>query len=297
MTALAGKQDRWSIVAAAFVGVQVGAATVASRFALAETDAVTLGALRYFIGVAILLPVLLLSARIRFERQDVLPIMLLGLLQFAGLVTLFNVALTLLPAARVALVFSTFPLLTMLFGRLLGREVFTVWKIVGVLLTFAGVAIVLSDKLVGWTGFSSIAGDACAFAAAVCGAICSVMYRPYVTKYSPLAVGVFSMATSAAALGLVALVTGGLGGVEHLSGRAWAATVFVGVSSGVGFWSLLWAFARAAPTRVAVFQALAPVVATALGVLLLNEPLEWRFLAGLTAVCLGIAVAHRDACV
>ncbi|NOU06135.1 MAG: DMT family transporter [Hyphomicrobiaceae bacterium] len=288
------KQDGWAIVAAAFVGVQVGAATVASRFALTEMDAATLGAFRYAIGVLVLFPVLVMSIRVRFQRSDILPIMLLGLLQFAGLVTLLNIALTLLPAARVALVFSTFPLLTMLIGRILGREIFSVWKVVGVLLTFIGVAIVLSDKLVAWDGFASMAGDTYALAAAFCGAICSVLYRPYVTKYSPLAVGVFSMATSAIALAGVAWLLGGFGGVGRITTNVWAATIFVGVSSGAGFWSLLWAFARAAPTRVVVFQALAPVVATALGVLLLDEPLEARFMFGLAAVCLGIAVAHRD---
>ena len=44
------------ILAAAAVGIQVGAATVASRYALPETDPISLGFMRYVIGALSLAP-------------------------------------------------------------------------------------------------------------------------------------------------------------------------------------------------------------------------------------------------
>jgi drug/metabolite transporter (DMT)-like permease len=136
-------------------------------------------------------------------------------------------------------------------------------------------------------------GEAAAFAAAACGAICSVLYRPYLQRYPALAVSAFAMLGSVAALAIAASVNGIFAAPPRPSAAAWAAIVFVGVSSGIGYFALLWAYARASPTRVAVFQALAPLTAAALGWLFLGEAVSATFLAGLAAVMAGIVVAHR----
>ena len=79
--------------AAAATGVLVGAAIVATRFVIGQTSPAALALLRYTIGCCCLLPPLLLSARVRFERRDLLPIGLLGVIQFGVVVTLLNYAL------------------------------------------------------------------------------------------------------------------------------------------------------------------------------------------------------------
>ena len=74
-------------------------------------------------------------------------------------------------------------------------------------------------------------------------------------------------------------------------GGTWAAIVFVGLSSGIAFFALLWALSKTTPTRVTVFQALAPLTAAALGFLFLGESLSVSFLAGLCLVASGMWVA------
>ncbi|MCG8360500.1 MAG: permease, partial [Kiloniellales bacterium] len=69
-------------VAAAVAGVLVGAAMVATRFVIEQTDPASLALLRYLIGVVCLLPPLLLAPRVRFAPRDLLPICLLGIAQF-----------------------------------------------------------------------------------------------------------------------------------------------------------------------------------------------------------------------
>jgi len=73
----------------------------------------------------------------------------------------------------------------------------------------------------------------------------------------------------------------------------WAAVVFIGLSSGVGYTLWLWALRHASPTRVTVFLALSPVTAAILGAILLAEPLRWMLLAGLACVVAGIWLAFR----
>src|SRR5438552_1245772 len=111
--------------AAAATGVQVGAAIVASRFAVAEVPPLTLAMLRYAIGFACLLPFALPVLRAASSRpplRDLAGMAALGIGQFGILIALLNWGLLRLTAAQAALVFSLFPLLTLLLGAALGRE-------------------------------------------------------------------------------------------------------------------------------------------------------------------------------
>ncbi len=221
------------MLVAALVGVQVGMATVASRFVIADTGPIMLGAMRYGVGVLCVLPFLLRSGRMRFASLDIVPITALGLIQFAVLIVFFNIALQHAPAARVALVFSVFPLLTMLLAAILGRERLTGAKTVGVVATIAGVALALGERAVGGIGDASWIGEAAAFGAALCGAVCSVLYRPYLARNPALAVSAYAMLVSAVALLVFAVVTGDVWAMRPLSAIGIAAITFVGVSSGL----------------------------------------------------------------
>lgn len=136
------------IVAAATTGILVGAAIVATRFVIDQTTPTSLALWRYAIGCCCLLPPLLWSTRVRFERRDLLPLSLLGITQFGVVVVLLNYALQFIPSTRVALLFATFPLLTMLLATAFGYERITWPKALGVLLTLAGVGLTLGEKSV-----------------------------------------------------------------------------------------------------------------------------------------------------
>ena len=62
-------QARLAILAAAAVGVQVGAAIVATRFVIGQTGPASLALLRYAIGFLCLLPAVLASRRVRFDPR------------------------------------------------------------------------------------------------------------------------------------------------------------------------------------------------------------------------------------
>jgi drug/metabolite transporter (DMT)-like permease len=283
----------WPILAAAATGVQVGAAIVATRFVIAETAPASLAFMRYAIGFLCLVPPLVLAPRTRFARADVLPIALLGVAQFGLLIALLNYGLQSVPAARAALIFASFPLLTMVVAALLGRERPTGAKALGVALTIAGVALVLGEKALS-AGAGEWAGDAAVLAAAVTGAVCSVLYRPYLKRYPTLPVSAFAMLASVAVLAFAAAGEGFFGAMPQFTAGGWRAIVFIGVSSGIGYYLWLWALQHASPTRVAAFLALSPITATLLGALALAEPASPHLLAGLACVVIGLWIAHRD---
>jgi drug/metabolite transporter (DMT)-like permease len=287
--------NRLAIAAAAGTGIQVGAAMVATRFVVGQTDPASLAMLRYIIGFLCLLPPLLLAGqRMRFERPDVAPIAVLGIIQFGVLVALLNFGLKFIPAGRAALIFASFPLLTMVIAATLGRERLSLAKTVGVLLTILGVGVALGEKAARGAGDAAWIGEAAVLASAFCGALCSVLYRPYLRKYPTLPVSAFAMLASVAFLAFLAVGEGFFTTPLRFTWGGWAAVLFIGMSSGIGYFLWLWALNHASPTRVTAFLALSPVTAALLGGALLHEPVTVGALAGLALVALGLWVAHLE---
>jgi drug/metabolite transporter (DMT)-like permease len=281
------------ILAAATNGLLIGAAMVASRFALEQMPPATLALLRYSVGALCLLPPLLMIRRMRFERRDILPVALLGIAQFGILVALLNWGLQRMPSARAALIFATFPLLTMLLAASMRLERMSLSKSAGVLLSFAGVALALGDKALVATSGAGWWGEVAVFASALCGAVCSVIYRPYVRKYPTLQVSWFAMVASVAFLALLAANERFFDHWPRIDVAGWGAVVFVGLSSAAAYFLWLFALAHTSPTRVTVFVSVSPPTAALLGWALLGEPLSPVFLAAVACLAGGLWLAHR----
>ncbi|WP_425404720.1 DMT family transporter [Hwanghaeella sp.] len=288
--------DRLALWAAAGTGFQVGAAIIASRYALTETTPAALALMRYVVGFLCLAPVAWRLGLVRFAWRDVGPIAVLGVGQFGILVALLNASLLFIPAAPAALLFSTFPFMTMLLAAMLGREGLSWAKTLGVGLTVAGVGFTLGIDVLrfgaGHEGEVWI-GVLLALASAFTGALCSVFYRPYLQRYPTVQVSAFAMLASVLFLTVPAFAEGFFAGPPDISAAGWAAILFIGISSAIGYFLWLYALRRAAPTRVTIFLALSPATAAVIGVILLDEEFGPGLAAGIAFVALGLWVMAR----
>lgn len=295
-----------ALLAAAATGVQVGAAIVASRFVVAEVPPLTLALLRYAIGFACLLPFFLKSfmapaldgnaqtAIKNIAIADWLAMAALGTGQFAVLIALLNYGLQHIGAGQAALIFSLFPLLTLLLSSALGRERISAALLAGVLLSITGVALSLWPKLQAphpghWWG------EAAVLASAGVGAVCSVLYRPYLQRYPTLAVSSFAMLVSVLFLGVLALAENWPTRVMALGLQSWTVVALIGISSGIGYFWWLYALKHESPTRVTVFLALNPLTAALLGMLFLGEALSLWSAAAIFLIASGLWLATRGA--
>lgn len=290
MNASAAAPQRLASAAAALMGIQVGAAMVASRFALRHAGVSELALLRYALALLVVLPAALKLGTRRWPVRDLLPVALLGVAQFAVVVLLLNVALERLPSGLAALLFTTAPLQGLLLAVVLGQERLTWPKAAGAILALVGVGLALAAPLPPGAGLAPVLA---ALGSASATALCSVLYRPYLARYPAAQVGAVAMSASVAVLLAPAIATGLLGARRHLPPSTWGAIAFVGVGSGVGYLLLLWALQRAEASRVTLFLALGPVVALLLGAALLGEAVNAAAIAGTGLVVAGIATAHR----
>jgi drug/metabolite transporter (DMT)-like permease len=255
--------------------------------------------LRYAIGFACLAPFAWRECRnwnagptLHGRARDFAAIAGLGIVQFGILIALLNLGLQRVGAAEGALVFSLFPLLTMLLSAALGRERITPTLVAGVLVSIAGVALSIAPQLRAGAGHG-LWGVLAVFAAATLGATCSVLYRPYLRSYPTLPVSALAMLASVVFLAAASLPEHWPSRLATFSATAWTAIAFVGVSSAIGYFAWLYALKHEAPTRVTVFLALNPPTAAVLGWALLGEPVHAFVYAALVLVAGGLWLATR----
>jgi drug/metabolite transporter (DMT)-like permease len=295
---------RLALLAAAATGVQVGAAIVASRMVVAEVAPLTLAMLRYAIGFLCLLPFVFKpwgagsggsaggSGVRALPASDLLAMAALGIGQFAILIALLNFGLQTIGAAQAALIFSLFPLLTLLLSAWRGHEAVSARLLLGVLLSISGVALSMAPKLI-HVGTGPWWGELAVLASAAVGAACSVFYRPYLQRYPTLKVSAFAMLASVLFLAMLALQEDWPARVQHLLPQTWGIVFFIGASSGIGYFLWLYALKHESPTRVTIFLSLNPVTAAVLGALLLHEVFELWLFGAIVLIAAGLWLATR----
>jgi len=125
---------------------------------------------------------------------DVSYLLLLGAIFFTIFPVTFNTSLRLTEASRGELMLATMPLWSVLLGRAAKRERLSTHQMCGVLLTFAGVGVVLAERGLTFVGKSlSLAGDGLMLVTSLCGAVYGVLAKRMLTRYNALTVTAYTM--------------------------------------------------------------------------------------------------------
>lgn len=292
-----GVIDLAGVLAAMLSSAMGGASVGATRYVSSQIEPEALGAIRFGIGFAMLLPVAMLrQPGARWPgRADVPATLGLGLLFFGVFPVLMNASLVYTTAARGALALSTLPVLTMVVAALLGVERLTARKSVGVFIAMAGVAVALMTNLAAAPP-QAWRGDLLMVSAALCMAFYSVWSRTIIRRCGPVPFTTLAMAAGSFSLALIAAARGSFGALGDLGAPQWGALVYVGIVGGaVSFFLWGFALARTTPTLVAISMTVSPVTAACVGALLLGEAIQTNLVVGIAAVLAGIAVAVTSA--
>lgn len=188
---------------------------------------------------------------------------------------------------------ATTPLWTMLLAMaLLAGERITPARLGGLVLGFVGVVTVLAP----WQGLAggSVGGQLACLGAAAAYGVALVYNRRKIPRYDcpPLTVA-FGM--SAGAVLVSAIMTAGAGWQPvDPSLQVVASVTALGVfGTGIAYLLFFALLESVGATRASTVTYLVPLVAVALGVLLLGEQVAWYHFAGGAVVILGIAVAEQ----
>jgi drug/metabolite transporter (DMT)-like permease len=193
--------------------------------------------------------------------------------------------------ANGAILVALSPLLAALLARLLYGEPLGARRLAGIVLGFAGVALIVAH---GGHGPGSLVGDLLCLGASLAWALYTVIGKPLLARATPLAV-----TTWATCIGVIPLLPFGASGLAEvrwsaLSTGQWFLLAYLSMGT-IALANLLWyvALARTATARVVAFSFFIPVVATTIGILAGQETVTVSLVLGAVAVLAGVALALR----
>jgi len=235
---------------------------------------------------------LLIGARnlLKVKRQDLPFLVLLGAILFAVFPVTFNIGLRFTEASRGALMLATTPIWSVWLARAARRERLVFRQVAGILITFAGVAMVLTERGLNWQGTSlALVGDGFMLLTAFCGALYGVLAQRMLARYSALTVTTYAMVFGTLLLFPAAIVEGLPQAFVLIDGKVAVLILFLGIFGGaLGYFLWTFALTRLTPTQVAVYVNVNPMVAIILGAILLTEKLTSVLVVGFVAVVVGV---------
>lgn len=264
------------------------------KIAVSELGPISVGASRCLIASLVLLPFVFRKTVLDDVRKAPLP--------FLGVVGLLGVALPFMLVAYgeqvvdsslAGLLMAIGPLATILGGHFITKdEVITRSKLTGILLGLMGVVLLLwqGSRLIGSTAVIS----QLAIIAAALGYVSSnLMIRRISGQVMALTISWTGLAFSAVLLVPAAIIIEAPQ-IQTLSTTVWGALIWLGVMpTAVGFTLRYILIARAGAGFTSYVGYLIPAIALVFGVVLLDEPLSWDKLVGLSFILAGLAIARR----
>ena len=279
-------------LAAFLAAVLFGASVVATRVAVQEIPPLNLAVLRFGQGGLLLFLYLFISARdlLKVKRHDLPFLVLLGAILFTIFPVTFNISLRFTEASRGALMLATMPIWSAWLARAARKERLVPRQVAGILITFAGVGIVLAERGLNWQGTTlALAGDGLMLLTAFCGAIYGVLAQRMLAHYSALTVTTYAMVFGTLLLFPAALVEGLPQAFDRIEVNIAVLILFLGIFGGaLGYFLWTFALTRLTPTQVAVYVNVNPMVAIILGAVLLAEKITGIFVVGFVIVVVGV---------
>ena len=229
---------------------------------------------------------------IGLPRRDLAAIMGFGALGFGVYQILWTTGLTTVPAGDSALIIAATPVLVALIAVVARTDVLTPMKLAGVLLSFAGVAVVIASGP-GLTIGGTIVGEVITLGAALCWSIYTAYATPYVRRYSPLRATAWG--SLAGTIVLAPLAVFQLSGVDTagLTPDVIAAILYSGfLAAGVSNVIVMNGVKVLGPTRTSALQFLVPALAVVLAAAFLAEGIRPGQIVGGFVIVAGVLLTR-----
>ncbi len=265
-----------------------GASFLFMRIAVPEFGAFALAELRVSIAAAFLVVVLLWQGNATAIFRLVVPLVVVGIFGSALPFVLFAYGTLTINAGTASVINATAPLFGGLVGYLWLRDRLRPVQSVGLAIGFAGVLLLLWDRIA-----VNVDGAVAAIGACLIAALSYGIAVNYTKKNLSGVAPVVNAAGSqlAAALLLLPLAIGYW--PQHpVSARSWYSAVALGVvCTGVAFILYFRLIARVGPSRAISVTYLIPVFGIFWGLVFLQESISLGMLAACTVIFVGVALA------
>ena len=272
-----------------------GTTWAAIRVSLEGFPPITGVALRFAVAAAALLALVpLFGVKLGRSRTERWLWLANGLLTFAIPYSVLYWAEQWVPSGLAAVLYATYPLMLALIAQaLLPEERLTLSKITGVLIGFAGVAVIFSEDFHALGGSRVLAAAAVLLISPLCAALGSALVKRWGQGVHPLSIAAMPMLITAVLTGALSRLVESGQEVTFGTAPVLAILYLAIMGSAVTFTLYFWLLKHQTATAMGLITYAIPVIAVTVGTLFFDEPFTLRIVVGAALVLVGVSVAVR----
>lgn len=233
------------------------------------------------------------SKLMRLEKRDVIPFLILGLINIPMNQFLFFKSLEFTSPANVALAYALTPAFVIVIAMIFLKEKATKLKLMGIIIAFAGTIFVLFEKGLDFKS-DSFLGNGLALLASLSWAVYTVLGKKYVLKYGAIYTSAVTMVFG---LLLYLPVFGFYGDITEISNVTtvdFLKIFYLGViTSGVGYALWYYSLKKLEASKVSVFNNLQPVLTTLMAVFFFDQLITIPFVLGGVLTITGVVLTQK----
>ncbi len=262
------------------------------KLGLEDLPPFTFAGIRFVIA-SIILYAIITARRIRLPRtrKDWTLLAVTGVLSFTLNYGLVFWGEQYVSSGLAALLQATIPVFGLVIAHFyLPGEQMTPAKVLGVVLGVAGVGVIFSDQL-GVAGPRALAGSAGLVVGSACAAYANVLVKSRGGKMEPATLAFGQMIFGLVPLLLIGIGTEGNPLTFRWTGMAIVSLFYLAIVGTVfAFLMYYWLVQHMDVTNTMLIALVTPIIAVALGIVVLDEKLNWRIVIGGLMIISGIAM-------
>ncbi len=271
-----------------------GISFIATKIALNEISPEAIILLRLLIAIILLLFIALYTKKdFSISLNNHLRIFILALIAVFHLwIQITGLKYT--SASNTGWIVGVTPVFMAILGFTLFKEKITTVSVLGIIIAFAGLALLMSKGFMLTIGFMSHKGDLLVLASAFTWSLYSIMNKKISVSYSPFLTILFLFLMMTVLIIPFTLNKETINAVLNLSIRGWLAILFLGIfCSGIAY--VLWAQAlkELEAVKVGVFLYFEPFVTVFAAWLLLAEIISYITIISGIIITLGVVLVNR----
>ena len=238
-----------------------------------------------------------IDGKLFFPRKNqIVPVILLGLTGVFTYNVFFFKGLKLINAGRASIIIANNPIFIAMLSAYFFKEKLNLLKVAGIIISVTGAIIVISkgdlNEIVnGSVGWGEIFIFCCVFS----WVAYSLIGKMVMSDLSPLNSVSYSCVIGTVFLFFPACYEGILNGFFHYPITAWIGIFYLGFFGTVlGFVWYYEGIKKIGPTKASLFINFVPVSAVILAFLILNEPITLSLFIGTILVCSGVYLTNKE---
>ncbi|MFH0936961.1 MAG: EamA family transporter [Candidatus Daviesbacteria bacterium] len=284
----------WPYLAVLVAHIIWGSNFVVAKLTLQEIPPMSLAFLRFALAILLLSPFLILEKKIKIDKNDLPKLLAIGVLMAVLNIAFFYFGLERTTVTSASILTLIIPLISVLGGWWFLKEKIYVVNLAGIIIGFIGALLVFGIPLIILgikTSSEAIFGNILIILASISWVAGAILSKNMAKKYSTLIITAVVFSVGAIAFLLPALS-------EFVQNPKWISQVtyigvlgvlFITIASSISAYFLFeWGLAKIGVIKADLFQYIEPIIAIAMGVLILSESIDFGFVIGGALIALGV---------